>query len=229
MNAFSRPTEIRLESSPRNWMSAYLLDFPTSAARAPRPNANDEPLQDLEFQAGFICSPLKFPYALSAAECDAIVELGRAGPPVIAGLSRPVQNYRNGMTRTLTLSNDSQWIYQKVRDFFAAVNQWYRFEIAGMIDSLLYCEYPIGGHFDWHLDCGEHPTGTRKISLSLQLSSGDEYAGGALEFSAYGELAEARQRGTIIAFPSFLHHRVTTVQSGVRRCLIAWAHGPVFR
>src|SRR4029077_9447880 len=99
----------------------------------------------------------------------------------------------------------------------------------GFVDSLLYCEYPERGHFDWHIDCGEGLTSTRKISLSAQLSDASEYEGGGLEFAVHGELRGARRLGTVVAFPAFLHHRVTPVSRGIGRSLVAWAHGPIFR
>ena len=36
-------------------------------------------------------------------------------------------------------------------------------------------------------------------------------------------------RGTIIAFPSYVLHRVTPTESGVRKSLVIWVGGPEFR
>jgi PKHD-type hydroxylase len=180
-------------------------------------------------EEGFLCHPLNFPGALSRAECHSILELGAAAMSVTAGLTRPVEGYRKGATRLIPLSAKSGWLYDRISEIFVRVNQWYRFDITGFVDSLLYCEYPERGHFDWHIDCGEGHTSTRKISVSVQLSDGPEYDGGGLEFAAYGELREARRLGTAVAFPAFLHHRVAPVTRGTRRSLVAWAHGPMFR
>jgi PKHD-type hydroxylase len=38
-----------------------------------------------------------------------------------------------------------------------------------------------------------------------------------------------RKRGTLILFPSFLIHRVTPVNSGVRESMVSWISGPNFR
>jgi PKHD-type hydroxylase len=44
------------------------------------------------------------------------------------------------------------------------------------------------------------------------------------------EIASApRERGTVIAFPSYVLHRVTPITSGVRKALVVWAMGPKFR
>jgi len=208
----------------------YLYDFTClspSQGHSIRPRSRQLPTEGP--REDFLCTPLKFPATFSPDECEAIVKQGRSSRAVVAGLAQPVENYRTGATRTIDPDGQSEWLYRKVNRLFLVINQWYRYEIVGLVDALLYCEYPTGTHFHWHLDAGAHPTGTRKISLSIQLTDGCDYAGGALEFAAFGELNEARGIGTTIAFPSFLYHRVTTVTSGTRRSLVAWAHGPVFR
>ena len=179
--------------------------------------------------ADFICRPMKFPGVLTAPECTSIVGLGERGPAVTAGLVRPVEGYRRGVTKLVPLTPDSKWLYERMRTLLVQVNQWYRYDITTMVESLLYCEYGENGQFDWHVDCGESPTSTRKISLSIQISSPLDYDGGGLEFAHHGELKESRRIGTAIAFPAFLHHRVAPVTRGIRRSLVAWAHGPVFR
>jgi PKHD-type hydroxylase len=177
----------------------------------------------------FICRPIAFPGVLDATECARIVELGERGAAVIAGLTHPVEGYRTGSTTLIPLGRGSEWLYRSVSDILVRVNRWYRFEIEALVDSLLYCVYPEGGNFGWHIDCGEAPTNTRKISLSVQLSDAGDYDGGGLEFAVHGELRGARRIGTAVSFPAFLHHRVEPVTRGIRRSLVAWAHGPVFR
>jgi PKHD-type hydroxylase len=199
------------------------------------PMATGNPLvQRLEIigeqtEEDFICRPLSFPAAIGRGECRDIVRLGERAAAVSAGLMHPVEGYRSGATRVIPLGADSRWLYERISEILVRVNQWYRFDIKGFVDSLLYCEYPEQGHFDWHVDCGEGYTRTRKISLSVQLSEPSEYDGGGLEFAAHGELRGARRLGTAVTFPAFVHHRVAPVMRGVRRSLVAWAHGPVFR
>ena len=38
-----------------------------------------------------------------------------------------------------------------------------------------------------------------------------------------------KARGTLVAFPSYVMHRVTPVTSGTRKSLVAWVAGPKFR
>lgn len=205
-----------------------MLQQPLVAPRA----ASFAPLESIigaQAPEDFISNPIRLPGAFSASECRTIVALGEAGKPVIAGLSRPVEGYRSGTTKLIGLSDNTEWLYARMGEILVAVNDWYQFDIRGFVDSLLYCTYPEQGQFDWHVDCGEGATSTRKITLSLQLSDGADYDGGALEFAGQGEIPEARRIGTAVAFPAFVHHRVSGVTRGVRRSLVAWAHGPAFR
>ncbi|HVO88619.1 MAG TPA: 2OG-Fe(II) oxygenase [Casimicrobiaceae bacterium] len=180
-------------------------------------------------QEDFICHPIAFPGALDATECAAIVELGESGNAIAAGLTRPEEGYRKGITKAIPLTERSRWLYERMAGLIVSVNQWYRYEVTGFVDSLLYCVYPEHGQFDWHIDCSEGATSTRKIAISVQLSDACDYDGGGLEFAAHGELRDARRLGTAVSFPAFLHHRVAPVTRGTRRSLVAWAHGPVFR
>lgn len=68
---------------------------------------------------------------------------------------------------------------------------------------------------------------TRKLSMSIQISAPEDYEGGDLEFFKVSD-ATTRQRGSVIFFPSFLHHRIIPVARGRRYSLVAWAHGDAF-
>jgi len=202
----------------------YWVEFPSpTGVRQPACHPHAEHLTQ------FNSAPMTFPQMFSATECAAITELAVTAPSIVAGLTQPIEDYRTGVTRAIDLTDETRWVYEKIAREFVRINAWYRYDIVGLLDGLLYCEYPIGAYFNWHLDCGAHATATRKLSLSLQLSDEVGYAGGALEFAITGELPEARSLGTVIAFPSFLYHRVTPVSCGIRRSLVAWAHGPIFR
>jgi PKHD-type hydroxylase len=112
---------------------------------------------------------------------------------------------------------------------FQAVNRWFKYDLFGLVDEIQFAKYSVGDGFGWHLDAGGGQTSTRKLSMSVQLCDGDEYAGGDLELCACPQLDPRRRRGTIIVFPSFLAHQVTPVIRGTRYSLVAWAHGPTFK
>jgi PKHD-type hydroxylase len=76
----------------------------------------------------------------------------------------------------------------------------------------------------------------RKLSVTVSLSDPKEYDGGNLKFDLgphrpdrYHTCEEIRPRGSIIVFPSHIHHQVTPVTRGTRYSLVAWNLGKPFR
>ena len=65
----------------------------------------------------------------------------------------------------------------------------------------------------------------------MQLSDPVDYEGGVLEIQPYGEqvIRTRKQRGLIVAFPSWTLHQVTPVTQGSRQSLVAWISGPPFK
>jgi PKHD-type hydroxylase len=64
----------------------------------------------------------------------------------------------------------------------------------------------------------------------VQLSAPEDYDGGQLELRDGDEIVSGpRDAGTIVAFPSWVIHRVTPVTRGLRRSLVVWVGGPPFR
>ena len=108
---------------------------------------------------------------------------------------------------------------------------------------------PTGDFYTWHTDAGAdpYPAGDiRKISCSVQLSDPDDYEGGHFQWieshkvfdrikMRSGDIAldelvhtapfSGRELGSLIVFPSWLHHQVTPVTRGVRKSLVVWNTG----
>jgi PKHD-type hydroxylase len=134
------------------------------------------------------------------------------------------------------------WIHDAVAGCVRGVNEtFWKFDLKGL-EGIQYSEYGPTHHYDWHVDMftGPYEGGrfdglTRKVSVTVNLSSPDEYEGGDFEMLDCGPeknrvISEpaARKQGTVIVFPSWLFHRVTPVTSGIRRSLVAWCLGPPF-
>ena len=86
-----------------------------------------------------------------------------------------------------------------------------------------------GGHYAWHhdIDWNRCDGMDRKLSVTVQLSSPDEYEGGDFSFSEVESPDErSREKGTVLIFPSYLQHAVSPVTRGTRRSLVAWFEGP---
>jgi PKHD-type hydroxylase len=178
---------------------------------------------------GHVSSPLIFTGIFSAQECQRILGLshGRRQRPGTMMYAKP--NIRKSSIAWIDIQDESEWLYEKIWQTFLAVNRWFKFDLLGLVDEIQFAKYSVGDGFGWHLDAGGGQTSTRKLSMSVQLSDGEEYAGGDLEFCACSQLEARRRRGTIIVFPSFLAHQVTPVTQGTRCSLVAWAHGPTFK
>jgi PKHD-type hydroxylase len=123
-------------------------------------------------------------------------------------------------------------LYERLQHVVAKLNsEIYRFDVTDL-ERIQYSVYDgaEGGHYGWHMDHGPHNLKPRKISMSIQLTDPSQYEGCDLQFQVSDKIGVApRQRGAIIAFPSFVLHRVTPITSGVRKALVVWATGPEFR
>jgi PKHD-type hydroxylase len=180
--------------------------------------------------------------AFSAEELDRIVALCQAGEVEKAGtLGGSNEKVRVSSISWHRLNDDTDWLFRRLNDVIAAINnRWYGFALNGY-ESVQYTEYhaEVSGKYDWHMDLcmgdSHLPADMiepRKLSLSLLLSEpGQDFQGGDFQFNL-GNEADARtaecRKGRIIAFPSWVIHRVTPVTTGVRRSLVVWVSGPKF-
>nr|ADI21954.1 hypothetical protein [uncultured nuHF2 cluster bacterium HF0130_29D04] len=149
---------------------------------------------------------------------------------------------------------DTKWLYDELWEIVLEINRqnWgYNIEA---LEELQYSQYFKDHFFGWHRDTidrvgrlskSNRPDLTRKISLSIQLSDPTEYSGGVLELNQNemgdpetpdtsdpktrsGEIdirEMAASRGSIIAFPSIIRHRVSPIRRGCRKALVAWVGG----
>ena len=87
------------------------------------------------------------------------------------------------------------------------------------------------GHYDWHHDINWNgkANSDRKLSITVQLSDPDDYEGGTFEFAEVETPSDLSTKGSILVFPSYMHHRVLPVTKGIRKSLVAWFHGPRWR
>ena len=107
-----------------------------------------------------------------------------------------------------------------------------------------------GDFYTWHTDASDRvqPNGRmRKLSSTIQLSNPDDYEGGhfqwiepvgifdklkstgtqTIDVDQYIQTApfSAKEKGSFIIFPSFVHHQVAPVTKGTRVSLVSWYHG----
>lgn len=178
--------------------------------------------------------------AFSPQELDAIEALGDALEMEDAVVGYGGQNeqtedpIRSTRIAWMDPTEANSWIYRRLEGVTRSLNeQVYQYHLTGFADPFQYSVYSSerNAHFGWHADQFEREI-PRKLSFSLQLSDPDSYEGCDLEIfggSTRKPVAAPRTRGALIAFPSYVMHRVTPIKSGVRKALILWAGGPNFR
>ena len=168
----------------------------------------------------------------SEPELDSIIEIGRDvgmfPGSTFGGSSKEIRDsnisfiYPNDMT---------SWIFARLAMAIDHVNgRYFGFDLTGMNQGLQFTEYTAPGeHYDWHIDRGIG-SGSRKLSMAMQLTDPESYEGGELELWFGGKPVEmTRARGRAFFFPSYTMHRVKPVTKGVRHSLVCWISGPKFK
>jgi PKHD-type hydroxylase len=186
--------------------------------------------------------------ALPPDFCAKVVELGETLPVRTGDSLGHGQGARDDVKIRATdrgffpRGPEYDWIYQHVLQFVNAANkQYWKFRI-GDTESFQYGVYHPGHFYSWHVDQFPEPYKepspvaglTRKLSITVQLSNGDDYEGGDFEFrepcdpDKTEQVPGTRALGSVIIFPSFVMHRVQPVTKGIRRSLVGWILGPPF-
>lgn len=160
--------------------------------------------------------------------------VGNGGTPNDGQHAEEVRSVENAAVPT----KGFEWLYKRVVDRVKWANdEHYRFTLSGLCEPIGFLKYtpsseekPEPGHYNWHQDFGGGQFSSRKLSLVIQLSNADEYEGCELKLCTEGEwVAPYKAAGDAILFPSWTPHCVTNIESGVRRALVVWVHGPQFQ
>jgi PKHD-type hydroxylase len=145
--------------------------------------------------------------------------------------------YRKSNIAFINSNNETKWIFDPLLQLATHINNsYYGYDLSGF-DHFQYTEYNgEGSKYDYHTDMifGDQISTDkllpRKLSFSLILSNPDEYTGGDFEILlGKNPNSVVQTRGRVIAFPSFVLHRVAPLISGVRKSIVFWAVGPKFK
>ena len=173
----------------------------------------------------------------SPAQCQDIINMGESLKKEQAqvGTSQP-EGKQDTEKRITTIS----WIpFKKLPEMYQILEtlvhrtngNHFGFDGIQLAEPAQYTHYPVGGFYGWHTDndvMGKNEPPVRKISMTLLLSSPNEFEGGDLELMDQGKSAKLKQ-GQAVFFASFIPHRVIPVTRGERKSLVMWFGGPSFR
>jgi predicted 2-oxoglutarate/Fe(II)-dependent dioxygenase YbiX len=170
---------------------------------------------------------------ISASEIDRLIE---EHAPLLAeaklGAGATNAAVRRSRVVFLAIEPKYRWLYERIWAAAEVCNRsFFGVDITGVEANVQLARYDSSdnGFYDWHTDfAGFRPL--RKLSFSVQLSAPDDYDGGDLElWAANRPQVAVRERGALIAFPSFTLHRVAPVTRGTRWSLVAWILGNRWR
>lgn len=199
-----------------------------------------------------------FKSVLTPKFCDEIIEYGNKYQDNIAKTgSFPKENFSKKELKNLQKKRNSNvvwlddfWIYKEILPYVEEANKkaGWNFDI-DCSEVCQFTKYGPGQYYGWHFDSHAKPYDVpqnkylhnkiRKISVTCNLTDPNNYIGGELEFNInnpeknkkdnYITCAEAKFRGSIIVFPSFVWHRVKPVLTGKRYSLVIWNGGQNFK
>jgi len=177
--------------------------------------------------------------------CDAIIKEGESLNPKDAVIGMGKGSVNTEIRKSKTSWIEKNWLFKLLWEYVIEANlksNWnYHID---RFEALQYTTYEApGSHYDWHIDHTEPYTGgphkglMRKVSVTVQLSSPEDYEGGGFEQMYLGKSSDGSvdkqissldaitSRGSILVFPGHVYHRVLPVSKGTRRSLVAWAVG----
>jgi len=197
----------------------------------------------------FVC----FDSALPSRICDDLVSYGeqQASQVALIGEQKEPPKDISKLYKTRNSSivwMDEPWIYNAILPIVAEANRHanWNFEYQ-RAEACQWTKYSETQHYTWHQDASNKPCNNpkewnygliRKLSVTVSLVDGDSYEGGDLEFDFRNKSnsesnvvtsKEARKKGSVIVFPSFVWHRVSPVTKGTRYSLVIWNNGLPYR
>jgi len=163
-------------------------------------------------------------------ECEKIIDLGTS-IPLECGETVGNNDFRKSSVSWIFPDPEINWIFEKLSHHINVINdQFFKFDIFGLAEGLQFTKYEAPDNkYQKHTD-RLFNTLTRKISVTVQLSEPETYTGGDLcLYQEESPTTLLKSQGTLIAFPSFMLHEVTPVETGTRYSLVAWVTGKPFR
>jgi hypothetical protein len=161
--------------------------------------------------------------------------------------------FRKGKSCVVDGKTEVPWLFRRLTQVTKAADEKFgalyycNGRLTPRYDELQYAEYHAGDHFgEWHTDAeegGTDPEDYRDMTVVLMLSSEDAYTGGELLVKRGGwhgkrggnqmppapeaiDNAQLRAGDACIFPANKVWHRVTPVQSGLRKSVVFWTSRP---
>lgn len=170
---------------------------------------------------------------VNPALCDlAVGELIQLKPRQAAMGSAGETKDEVGRKTEVRFAEEGYWFAGVMAEFGRLANKkcGWDYKLDGH-ENLQFGRYFDDGHYDWHVDNFplEVRPQERKVSVVCLMNDPSEYEGGSFGIKLYNEYNPELEKGSIIAFPSSLEHKVYPVISGVRASAVIWMTGPLMR
>lgn len=161
--------------------------------------------------------------------CDLAVKDFVEVSPIDAGVSTDILVNHEVRNTTVRFIEENHWMTGVMYHIGLQANKFHDWDFdVNSFENIQYAEYENGQHYNWHIDTfllSKRPL-DRKITVICLLNGTKEFEGGELQIK--GEIIPL-EKGSVVAFPSFYPHRVTSVTQGIRRSATLWVTGPAFR
>lgn len=162
----------------------------------------------------------------------------------IQGADNPTEyTHRKSKTAFMQFNDTNSWIFERMNAAIELINEnYFNYDLNGY-SNMQYSEYDgsSSDRYNYHADIMfgiQHvEPQTRKLSITLLLNSpSKDFTGGEFGIN-YGDESLDKtgaykvemKRGRIIAFPSYMIHKVFPVITGKRKSIVIWVTGPKFR
>ena len=142
---------------------------------------------------------------------------------------------KDGRVSQLVWIPTDNWVAGMMAHFINCANtSTFGYDLTNWSDKIQYTVYDgKGSNYFWHIDNAQsdlNPEWVRKLSISLCLSSKDDYEGGEFQLLLNGQMYSYKMDiGEAFIFPSDCTHRIRPLKSGKRISLVGWYGGPPFR
>jgi len=177
--------------------------------------------------------PIWYMGELPTVMCDKMIEEFASGETKQAAMGIEGESvdstYRN---TSVVFTSFDHWVASVMEAHALAANvecKW-NYEI-NQREAVQLASYGVDQHYGWHVDIfplAGNPA-DRKVTVVCLLNDPSEFEGGELQLRLYQEYTAPLKKGSLIAFPSIIEHRVTPVTKGTRYSATLWTAGPRFK